>query len=413
MFSLDRFYNILHSNFIQPLNGESLFFWPFGTYQNFVTLRRHTFERNTYQIPRHFPLFLSGEPKANSIGVLLKCYFFDQEPLHALDLTIQRVRHTMNEHPTLPKQMHVFANSEISEQKTQYCRDYKMYDWYYFYHGFAALDWYRDFEYANPSVFENFKKVFICYNHLTSKLRSYRLHLVSNLIEQDLVKHGLVSFFLKDEYGTWQETVADPDNPLDNRARQTISRVLVNQNTPLIIDTAEPTGSMSAKVDLDQLTQALFHVVTETIYFDPKLHLTEKVFKPIVAKRPFFLVAATANLAYLKRYGFRTFDRWIDESYDNETDHYIRIEKITAELKRLCSLPDTELRQMHAEMKETLEYNFQHFYGEFKKIIVREMAENFSSVLRQINHGRIPGNHSLHHHRFELDIDPIIDLLSR
>ena len=148
----------------------------------------------------------------------------------------------------------------------------------------------------------------------------------------------------------------------------------------MVIDTREPNGSMSANIDINQLTRALWHIVTETVYFLPKLHLTEKIFKPIVAKRPFILVAAPGNLAYLKRYGFKTFDHWIDESYDNEQDHYIRIEKITAEIAKLCALEPIVLKQMHIEMQEILEYNFQHFYGDFKKIIVNELVDNFGNL---------------------------------
>ena len=48
------------------------------------------------------------------------------------------------------------------------------------------------------------------------------------------------------------------------------------------------------------MSLGLFHIVTETIFYDNKLHFTEKVFKPIVARRPFFLVGAPGNLAYLK-----------------------------------------------------------------------------------------------------------------
>jgi len=159
---------------------------------------------------------------------------------------------------------------------------------------------------------------------------------------------------------------------------------------------------MSANVRLDQLTSAFCHVVTETVYFLPKLHLTEKVFKPIVAKRPFILVAAPGNLAYLKSYGFKTFDRWIDESYDQETDNYLRIEMITAEIKKLCELSPAALQQMYQEMQEVLEYNFDYFYNGFKGVLVNELVDNFGGILSQINNGRVPGNHSKYHQRFEL-----------
>ena len=252
MFSLDRFYNTLHSNFVQPLDGQSYHFYPFGTYDNLSFLARGRYNPRKQQT--------ANEPKA---GGWLKCYFFDQEPLFNLDPVLSKTIKNISDHPTLPKKLSILANSEISEQKTQYCRSYSCYDWYYFFHGFAALDWYRDFQYVNPSSFNRFDKVFICYNHLISKYRSYRLHLVANLIEQDLLKHGHVSLFLNDNIGTWQEAIEDPENPLDNRARVKIYQALKNINEPLTIDTHNPDGTLSADINLDDLTSALFSFIVK------------------------------------------------------------------------------------------------------------------------------------------------------
>ena len=388
MFSLDRFYNILHNNLIgQFNNGKSVYHYPFGTYQN-----RGILIKNNY--------FASYQTQTMSYAekTWMHCYFFDQEPYYQYTIPIIKKSLLVKSQFDGPRRIDILANSEKSDLKNSFVRSQGLYDWYYFYHGFAALDWYKDFQYFEPESFNRFDKVFICYNHLTSKYRSYRLHLVSNLIEQDLVKSGSVSLF----HAGWQQTIEDPDNPLDNRARVKIYKQLRNISDPLTIDTDAPTGEMSAKINFESLTSALFHVVTETVYFQEKLHLTEKVFKPIIAKRPFFLVAAPGNLAYLKSYGFRTFDRWIDESYDIETDHYIRIEKITFELARLCAMSPVLLKQMHQEMQEVLEYNFNHFYTTFKDLIVDELVDNFEHILCQINNGRQPGNHSRYHQRFDL-----------
>jgi hypothetical protein len=402
MFSLDRFYNILHNNLIsQFTNGRSVYYYPFGTYQQRSILQDHT------------DCVLDTFDSQKFEKIWFHSYFFDQEPIYNYTLPIIKQSKLMHDGNMGPRRISILANSEKSNFKREIVKSENLYDWYYFFHGFAALDWYRDFQYMNPSSFDRFDKVFICYNHLMSKYRSYRLHLVSNLISQDLVQHGRVSLFLQDQQGTWQDTIQDPETPLDNRARVKIYHTLKNVTEPLIIDTNTPTGSLSASVNVDDLTSALFHVVTETVFFQDKLHLTEKVFKPIVAKRPFLLVAAPGNLAYLKSYGFKTFDRWIDESYDIETDHYVRIEKITFEIAKLCAMPTPVLKQMHAEMQEVLEYNFQHFYTTFKDLIVDELVDNFEHILCQINNGRQPGNHSRHHQRFELTNDYLEQVKTR
>jgi hypothetical protein len=356
--------------------GESIWCYPFGTYDGYKSIT----------VPAPY------KPKTN-----FQCYFYDQEPYYRFSLDI--IKNSVEIQYRRMNRFCILANSEHSELKAQFVKSNGYHDWYYFFHGFVALDWYRDFQYMNPNSFNQFDKVFICYNHLISKFRSYRLHLVSNLIEQDLIPHGRVSLFLDDNTGTWRQAIQDTESPLDPRAKIKIYTALKDLTKPLTIDTADPTGELSADINFKDLTSALWHVVTETVYFDSKLHLTEKVFKPIVAQRPFILVAAPGNLAYLKSYGFRTFDQWIDESYDQETDHYLRIEKITEEIAKLCAREPGDLIMMHKEMQEVLEYNFNHFYTTFKHHIVDELVDNFAQVLDQINTDPTPVIHGINPHQ--------------
>jgi len=403
MFSLDKFYHVLHDNLISHFkNSKSHYFYPFGTYDSIQTL----FDPLNAEVsPSQFN-FRCGKGQKT----FLHCTFYDQEPIFSEDLPHMD---TLYELPEIyqPRKINIFANSEKSDLVNQIVKKNRFYNWYYFFHGFAALDWYKDFQYMRPESFNRFSKVFICYNHLISKYRSYRLHLVAGLLEHDLIKYGAVSCPLEENGATIKQILLD--SPLLSRAKIKIATMFKHVSQPLIIDTHTPHGALSADVDFGQLTDAFWHIVTETIYFQPKLHLTEKVFKPIVAQRPFMLVAAPGNLAYLKSYGFKTFDRWIDESYDSEQDHYVRIEKIVGELKRLCALSPSELKQMHEEMQEVLLHNYNHFYGNFKQIIVNELVDNFEGVLMQVNNGRIPDNHSRHHQRFELCKDYYTEVKQR
>jgi len=362
MFSLDQFYNILHNNLIAPVFGKSAYFYPFGTYEQ-IDILDNTKTKSRFTI---------------------NCIFADQEPYY--DTVVPILLSTIKQVSKLSSigNITLLANSEQSDFKNSIIQNQKMYNWYYFYHGFAALDWYKDFRYVTQDSFNQFDKVFICLNHLTTKYRAHRLHLVSNLIKENLIEKGVVSLF----HHGWQEVISDSDCPLDSRARVQIYRALQTLDAPLIADTDSPSGTMSATVDLKQLNCALWHIVTETVYFQPKLHLTEKIFKPIVSQKPFILVGAPGNLAYLKSYGFQTFDRWIDESYDQEQDHYIRIEKITTEIVRLCAMSHVQLTTMHEEMKSILLYNYQHFYTTFKDRLVDELVDNFSQVLQEVEQTR-------------------------
>jgi hypothetical protein len=418
MFSLDKFYQILHDNLISKTctNNYSTYFFPFGTYDYDAQLVNSLDFSPLKVYERH--------DNHNLRGAKIYCYFLDQEPLtqdtpvigssYDVGITSKFFLKLETEKPRL---LIIVATSEKSYLKTNMLKlksqTVKFYDWYYFYHGFAALDWYRDFQYVEPTLFDKFSKVFICYNNLISDFRAYRLHLVSNLLSQDLVRHGLVSCRLEDNISNWKKIAFDKESPLDINAKKKILQEFPKLKGPLVIDTDTPDGTLSASINFNDATKAFWHIVTETVYFLPKLHLTEKTFKPIAVKRPFILVAAPGNLAYLKSYGFKTFDRWIDESYDQEQDHYVRIEKITAEIKRLCELSPDELRAMYEEMKPVLEYNYDYFFNGFKEVIVNELVDNFDGILSQFNNGRQPNNHSRYHHRFELSKDYLQEVKQR
>jgi hypothetical protein len=129
-----------------------------------------------------------------------------------------------------------------------------------------------------------------------------------------------------------------------------------------------------------------WHVVTETVFYYDKLHLTEKIFKPIVSKQPFMLLASPGNLAYLKSYGFKTFEGIIDESYDSIQDPWARINAVVTELKKFCGLSESEKLNVIRACEEIVEYNFQHFYTNFKHIISKELISNVRHSLKEIGY---------------------------
>jgi len=292
--------------------------------------------------------------------------------------------------PSNLKQFKMLANSEISKLKNHVCRENQCQDWYYFFHGFAALDWYRDGQYFDQQI--NWTRAYITLNRLHVNDRSYRLNLVARLAEQNLLKLGHVSLHLgHTEYGTWHQELKNPNTRLSSEACELIAKHL---DQPLVLDRDNTTGSLSADFGHQEFKlwkSGLWHIVTETVFYHDKLHLTEKIFKPIVAQRPFMLAAAPGNLAYLKSYGFQTFDRWIDESYDNIEDPDQRLQAIVDQTQRLCAMSDTELRQMHQEMQPVLEHNFNHLWSGFRHQIVNELVNNFETCVRLWNNGRIDG----------------------
>jgi len=83
---------------------------------------------------------------------------------------------------------------------------------------------------------------------------------------------------------------------------------------------------------------------------------TEKTTKPIIALKPFMVLASKGYLEYLKDLGFKTFDNWIDEGYDKK-DYSRAIEIIEDNIKYINSLPIENLHKLYKEMEPVLLHN--------------------------------------------------------
>ena len=67
------------------------------------------------------------------------------------------------------------------------------------------------------------------------------------------------------------------------------------------------------------------------------------MYKPIYAQQPFIVYGNPYSIKHLKELGFKTFDKWINEEYDNEPDSGKRCNMITDELVRLSEKTVEEL----------------------------------------------------------------------
>jgi hypothetical protein len=98
------------------------------------------------------------------------------------------------------------------------------------------------------------------------------------------------------------------------------------------------------------------------------------------------LLAAPGNLAYLKSYGFKTFDCVIDESYDSLQDNDTRTEAVVKQLAWYCDLSDKEKTNVMQALEPIVLHNFRHFYGEFKHIITQELLDNTKTLFKEIGY---------------------------
>lgn len=98
-------------------------------------------------------------------------------------------------------------------------------------------------------------------------------------------------------------------------------------------------------------------IVNETRFAEPTQLLTEKIMYAMLNHRPFIIVGPPHSLKYMRNWGWKTFDNWFDESYDNEECHYRRLEKILKLIDHIGSMTLNDLRNMYSDMIPILKHN--------------------------------------------------------
>jgi hypothetical protein len=289
-------------------------------------------------------------------------FFHDQEPVHldAFEPLFQDVVHRNLDISNQPSG-HVVV-SERGEYVEKLCQQYGWTPHYYFYHGWACLDWFRGYDRAFliPRARDRQPtQTFMSPNRIVGGKRDHRVLFLYNVFKNNL-QHNHISAPRTCQYeGVDIASIAQKYT----NVYQDISAVFEQAELPRLF-AGEATQNMTScwLTNFDEAKDSLVYVPTETVYFGRRTHITEKTFKAIALEMPFVLVAPAGSLAYLREYGFKTFAGIFDESYDLETNDLDRIKKVTQLLKDLNNLSVTERQQIHRACLPVVEHNYNHFY---------------------------------------------------
>ena len=115
---------------------------------------------------------------------------------------------------------------------------------------------------------------------------------------------------------------------------------------------------LSCIIPVTVYNETAYSIVAETNGSGP-IMITEKLAKPIIAKRLFIVFSSRGYLGYIKNLGFKTFSTVIDESYDRETNDSIRLRMIADEIERLSNLTPSEIEDFCNKLLPIVEHNFQ------------------------------------------------------
>ena len=111
-------------------------------------------------------------------------------------------------------------------------------------------------------------------------------------------------------------------------------------------------------------------IVAETVFDGTATQLSTAPFKPMVNLQPFIYVTSCGGLKVLQSLGYKTFEFFIDESYDDIEDNVVRMKKIQSEIKRVCNMNKNELHDSYYKMKDILIYNRNNFLSKGKTRVI-------------------------------------------
>jgi hypothetical protein len=253
---------------------------------------------------------------------------------------------------------------------------------YYWCHAVIARDWYRFAQIdARLQHCPTIQKKFLIYNRSWGNTREYRLKFMELLINKQLHLASETSISKLAE-GNSGHHYRDHEFKNTDFALQDIE--ILNQLQDNIHNSNE-----SARYNPGDFNSTALSVVLETVFDSSKIHLTEKILRPIACGHPFVLAAGPGSLAYVRSYGFQTFAPWIDETYDTVLNPRDRLQLICDELQRINNLAPAEFGQFLQEIRRIADFNKMHFFSDaFAQQVVEELKSNLVQAVESLNRPR-------------------------
>jgi hypothetical protein len=253
---------------------------------------------------------------------------------------------------------------------------------YYWCHAIIARDWYRFAEIDTRLTTQSqVCKKFLIYNRAWGNTREYRLKFIELLVKHGLHEQSKISISRRSE--------GDQGYHYRDHKFKNINFALKDSTVLDLFEDNHSDSNESAQYNHDDFNSTAISVVLETMFDNSRIHLTEKTLRPIACGHPFVLAAGPGSLEYLRSYGFRTFAPWIDESYDQETNSLLRLEKIINSLNKINSLGAPEFDQFLLEIRRIADFNKKHFFSDaFQQQVIEELKTNFIDAFRLVKKPR-------------------------
>ena len=217
---------------------------------------------------------------------------------------------------------------------------------------------------VEPSVLEEDHKIYISLNRMA---REHRVMLTSKLINNGLRDCGYITWANGRNHKYIDYTENYPEIQNEKFDILDVEDIL-NQNPTM-------------NVPVEHCNKSFLFLVTETHFNNKTIFISEKTFKPILLQMPFVSLGNPGTLSVLKDLGFKTFDKWVDESYDTDMPLDKRCDIIVSEINRLSKLSSQERLNIRTEMADILEHNYNVLKSHMKR---SDLVESLMDIRKQI-----------------------------
>ena len=227
---------------------------------------------------------------------------------------------------------------------------------------------------------QNLKDISL-YDCTNLRARPQRVLNYLHLTDANLILDGKISIGNKKEWPKFSAQELHKYNLPSNTVEQSIA--------PLTINHGRKSDSeyhvYITRILNDVYRDTWISLITESSYFDYEhsVFISEKTFKPIACMQPFIIVGSKHTLKYLRKLGYKTFDGFIDESYD-DCDDNTRFAAIIKSLEKIKQIED-KISWLNS-MREILEHNHKLFLsiGNSKSFEYQEITKYYSNYFKNI-----------------------------
>lgn len=247
---------------------------------------------------------------------------------------------------------------------------------YYWSHAVIARDWFRFAEHDRELGLDlrRIEKDFLVYNRAWQGTREYRLKFADQIADTGLFKHCKMNF-----------SAVDNGVHYTNHKFKNSKFELAGHDLENFFSSNTSTSSSSADYNANDYAITRFEIVCETLFDDDRIHLTEKVLRPLACRQPFLLLGTPGSLSFLQHYGFKTFSNWIDESYDVIQDPLQRMDCVIEQMKTISKMALRQKDKMSRQMQAHCDYNYRRFFSQdFFDVVINEFKHNFNNAAIEI-----------------------------